>query len=281
MDVALERLQLAPGEDGCSGSTAATFCPDDELFERLVGELGVALAPAVRASAAPAGVVGFHVGIDTTVTAIESGAQHWTLGTRGDGDPVDRNPSPSGALIVTGVEVRKGLPLGLEVGASLARVLETSLWSFSGGLRWTLFEAPHRLPVPDVAVGGSLGTAVGAPDLDLHLATAELALSRRLGLGGEWSLAPVAGLQALHVFAESAEIAVGPAPPSAARAFAPVEHTRWRLALGAQGRHALWTLGASVMLDLVTPIMEAEPRRLGSDRAAGLWALDVSAGAAF
>ena len=134
MDPSLTRLRVPASEANCG---ATDFCPADELFERLVGELGAALAPPVSAPAHTLGVANFYVGLETTMTSIRSDEAHWVLGTKGDGNPADGNPSPAGMLVVPRVVAHKGLPLGFEVGASLGRALDTALWSVGGEVRWT------------------------------------------------------------------------------------------------------------------------------------------------
>jgi hypothetical protein len=276
MDPTFVRLRVPANEGSCG---APDFCPADELFERLVGELGAAFAPPIRSSARTLGVVNFYLGLETTVTSIDSEQAHWVLGTKGEGNAPEGNASPAGALVVPRVAAHKGLPFGLEAGVSLARALDTALWAFSGELRWTVFEAPRRSAWPDVALRGSLGSAVGAAELDLMLGAGDVTLSKSIPLASAWTLAPLAGVQALYVSAESADVDLTPSTsaPSRAMSFAPVDHLRWRFALGALAAHAAWRMGASLNFDLVPPSIEARPR--STDRASRLWALDVSVGA--
>src|SRR5712671_6074927 len=84
MDLALSRLRIAGGLANCPPSVAG-FCPAQELFERLVSELAVAMAPPVNTPARSLGSRGLGLSIDTTMTSIEGRRPYWVLGTEGDG----------------------------------------------------------------------------------------------------------------------------------------------------------------------------------------------------
>ena len=131
MDLALSRLRWHRRTAPSAGRAGAVYCGDQELFERLVSELAVAMAPPVIGPARTVGARAFQLTFGTTVTSIEGGESYWRRGTEGshgiesdDDDPETPvtsraifgvNESPQAALVWNRVQVRKGLPFGFEV----------------------------------------------------------------------------------------------------------------------------------------------------------------------
>lgn len=217
MDPALSRLRIAEGSrDDCAsdGQPGVRFCPDNELFERLVSELGVSMAPPINFPARGVGPRGFLLALDTTLTTVDAGGDHWLRGSEGDGtDPEDMlNASPSQMLVWNRVEMRKGLPFGFEVGSSLARAIDTSLWSFGLHARWALFEGFHSGlgQLPDIAVGASYQRSLGSHQLTLALLSFDVVISKPFVLERAWEVSPLIGVQTLLLDAESGEIDLTP-----------------------------------------------------------------------
>lgn len=280
MDASLSRLRIAAGDAGCDAAGAASYCPDDELFERLAFDLGGALAPPVTAPAHGVGVTRFSVALDATLTPIEAGAEHWELGTRGDGAVEGRNDAPPSLLWWNRVELRKGLPFGFEAGASFGQAPGTSRWSFGGHARWTPFEGFEsgwgRLP--DLAVRAAVVTAVSDDALALTVYAVDLVFSKPFVLRPGWRVAPFVGAQAFLVDAESDVIDLSPGVEGDEVRFADVAHVRGRAVAGAQARWDSFTLALSVMADLVRPDLDAMPTR-SSDPLARQLSVSLSLGA--
>jgi hypothetical protein len=285
--------------------SARAFCPDNELFERLVSELAVSMAPPVNHPARSIGPRGFHLGVDTTLTTLDAGESQWLRGTEGEHPDADDliNPSPSWVMIWNRVEARKGLPFGLELGSTLAQAVDTSLWSFGLQLKWALFEGFHsgvgRLP--DLSIGGGFQQSLGSHQLSIQLFTLDLVASKRFVVDRTVQLSPFLGAQLLFVDAQSEVVDLTPggeavAPAQAAPedafgdcmpdpagqpaqsatyiecadgsrgdfinqvAFNDVSQRRMRLGAGARLRYDFFTAGISVMLDLLTPAVQAPIR---------------------
>lgn len=284
MELALSRLRVAAGEPGCERASGTDHCPDNELFERLVAELAVAVAPPVTTPAHGIGVERFFVGLDSTLTSIESDSDHWKLGTEGDGALDGRNASPAPVLAWNRVEVRKGLPLGFEVGSAFGQEIGSSLWSVGGQLRWTPFEGftSGWGQLPDVAVRGAVATALGSDELGLTVWALDVVCSKPFLLAPGWRAAPLLALQVLQIEAESDVVSLDPgvdAAPSYER-FDDVSHWRSRMVVGGQARWAELALALSLGFDLDTPALAAAPTRASSGQPlARQLALSLSLGA--
>lgn len=198
MDPELARLRLSAGEAGCTA--AAGYCPDLALFERLVSELAIAAAPPSLVPAPTSGVRGVWLGIVHTVTSIDGSGAHWRAAT-GD-DTVD---ATAPMLHWTRVLVRKGLPLGLELGGHVGHGMHTSMWTLGGQVKLAVLEGFQtglgRLP--DMALTFSTQGLFGARDLRLMTSGLDWTLSKSWVVGGAFRLTPLAVGQLLWVRAES------------------------------------------------------------------------------
>jgi hypothetical protein len=289
MDPVLNRLSIAAGNGPCTQPGLATRCPDNEAFEHLASELAVALAPPVEVGAASSGARGFYVGVSTTVTPVRAGERYWLRGTRGANPAADVNTNVDSALAWNRIEVRKGLPFGLEAGASLGHGMDTSLWVIAGQLRVVLFEGFRSGlgALPDVALRAATQAMFGAADLSLRTQVLDVTLSKPFVVGGYHRVTPLLALQALFVNARSGRVdltpgqnawaACGASNASGSNAddlgcsqregaselannamFRSVNQTRVRLFLGVQERYSLLELAATFGFDLAVPRLQTE-----------------------
>lgn len=219
MDLALSRLRLG---DFCSEAEPslpawAMRCKDQEMFERLVSEYAVAMAPPSAGPARSLGARGFQLTLDMTVTGIDSGAKYWVRGTEGaqklqTGASFGQNPAPSPVLIWNRLQVRKGLPFGFEAGAALGQGIDTSMWTMGLMLKWALFEGfhTHLGRLPDVAIQGGYSRSVGSSQATLQVATLDLSLSKPFVVEHTWTVTPLAGVQTLFVDVRSGVVDLTP-----------------------------------------------------------------------
>ncbi len=284
MDPSLSRLRRPPGEGGCP-LDPGIVCPDDEAFERLISDLGVALSPAVDRGAASLGLRGFSIGLSFALTPI-SADRHWAYGTEGpSGAAGNNNPTPDGALLWNRLVVRKGLPFGLEIGGSLGHGLNTSLWLLGAEVRAALFEGYRSGlgALPDVAVRGVFQTVVGSRDVSLHTLTFDVTLSKPYVVAGRHTLTPLIALQALYATAETEPIDLTPAVSAWDRCapltmsdepdlpcsdsardlentarFASLDQTRIRLFMGLEEQYSIVTAALTFGLDLTVPSRQAD-----------------------
>jgi hypothetical protein len=289
MDPELSRLRVAPGFGGCPAG--GPVCRNDEQFERLVSDLGVGVAPAVDGGAAALGLRGFSLELSMAFTPISG--RHWVAGSAGPDAPSHAyNPSPAGVLAWNRLEVRKGLPFGLEIGGVVGHGLDTSLWLLAGELRAALFEGYRSGlgALPDVAVRAVFQSLVGSPQMSLQTWSFDVTLSKPYVVAGRHRLTPLLALQALMVVAETQPIDLSPdrsawdecaqpAPTSedpvlpadtacasesagndlqSTQRFDDVHQTRIRLFMGIEERYGPFTSALSLGLDLLVPQLHAD-----------------------
>ena len=104
---------------------------------------------------------------------------------------------PSKLLTVGQIQVRKGIPHGLQLGGSLTQVFNSNLWDLGVQFTWTPLEGIRKSP--DLGIQLQAGTVLGASDLILVHAGAAVILSRAFNVAGLFSLAPFVGYQFMYV----------------------------------------------------------------------------------
>lgn len=107
------------------------------------------------------GVTGFSIGAYGAYSSTQS-ASAWQNVT---GSKVD-------AIGVAGINARKGLPFGIDIGAVYARVPSTNASLYGGELRWAVL--PGGAVSPAVAVRGSYMKLVGGDDLEADSKTLDV-----------------------------------------------------------------------------------------------------------
>jgi hypothetical protein len=312
MDPALGRLSVVGGTQGCAADPATGFCPDNYLFERMAAELAVTLAPPVMAPARTVGARGFAFALDSTITTISGSETFWSRGTEGSGN-VGLNESPMGVMVWNRLSVRKGLPLGLELGASAAHAVNSSLYTLGVELKWALLEGFHSGAggFPDVAVRAALNKQLGSDQLSTTVGSIDVLFSKPLLLAAPWVLSPFVDLQTLLIRAESSVIDLTPevnafaaceplpghqpggssgAPAATVvctqdgsdfennAVFQPLSQTRLRLALGGELRHEWLTMATSFTFDLLAPGVEAAVSNGRDPNHARLFAFNLALG---
>lgn len=310
MDPALSRLRVPAGHGSCPAERG--YCPDQELFERLVSEIAVAMTTPVSAPAHSEGPRGFYVGLSTTATRIASDGMHWLRGSQGpaSGD-AETNEEPDSALVWHRLELRRGLPFGVELGGSLGHAGNTSFWSLGGQIKVALFEGFRHGwgALPDVSVRLSWDLLAGVPALSAAVTSLDLVLSKPFVLGNGLRLAPLAGgqLSAAAVSSGQVDFTPGldafaecrPQPKLAddltlqcdgdasdsqnAGAFKPVRQLRLRFVAGAGLELAWFRLGGTLLFDFagLAPHLHVDGREWGGDRVSTHIAGALSAGAVF
>jgi hypothetical protein len=225
MDPAIERFARDSADPTLACSNAGLYRPgarpctlDEPAFKKLINQYGFAIAPSAMAPARTTGYGGFQVSAQGAFTNIDSGADYWQNGTQGPVDPTTgqysvRNKSPDSWLQVYAVNVRKGLPLGFELGASIAYVARTSIVSGGADVRWSLLEGFRRGVLgyfPDLAIGGGVRTITGTPQFQLTVASIDGMLSKPIPIADTSVLSPYVGYQFLRIFGDSGPIDLTP-----------------------------------------------------------------------
>lgn len=150
-------------------------------FNTLVDELGMATAYAPFSPAETLGVTGFELGASLTMVKIDDSV--WS-------DALSDADAPS-MLPVPRLMVRKGLPLGIDIGASYTSIPASNVTIIGGELRKSLIEGTTA--VPAVSVLGHFSNLSGVDDLDLSTYGVDLGISKGFamftpygGIGQVW-----------------------------------------------------------------------------------------------
>lgn len=172
-----------------SGAGAAVAADNDLVlqpmsqgtFNTLVDELGIAAAYAPFSPAETLGVTGFELGASVTMVKIDESVWNEALS---DADAPSLLPVPR-------LMVRKGLPLGIDIGASYTSVPDSNVTIVGGELRKSLIEGTTA--VPAVSVLGHFSNLSGVDDLDLSTYGIDLGISKGFamftpygGIGQVW-----------------------------------------------------------------------------------------------
>jgi hypothetical protein len=150
-------------------------------FKRLMREAGAAIAYTPLAPAEPLGITGFDVGIEATVVDINENKPYWK-------NAVEDADVPS-ILVFPKVHVQKGLPFGVDVGLSYAKVPSSliDLALIGGEIKWAVMKG--GMTSPAVALRGSFSKLLGVDELDLQTYGADVSVSKGFGF-----LTPYAGV---------------------------------------------------------------------------------------
>ncbi|HEY3595620.1 MAG TPA: hypothetical protein VGL13_17155, partial [Polyangiaceae bacterium] len=197
---------------------AAPCVFDQAAFKRLVNQYASAIAPMAMYPARTTGYGGFQFTLEAGFTNIDSSADYWQRGTRGPRDPNTgrygtRNASPDDWLVLYNAHLRKGLPLGFEVGADVGYLSHTSIFTGGVDLRFSLFEgfrAGFLGVFPDISLGAAVRTITGTPQFSLTVVSGEGMVSKPIPIADSSILTPYVGYQFMRIFVDSGAIDATP-----------------------------------------------------------------------
>ena len=149
-DVQLSQLGTWQGESFTNTDTIA------QAYDTVIRELGTSIANPVLGAPETTGIHGFDIALTSTVGFLSTD-ESWAR--------VHEEASPSRALWVPGVTVRKGLPLSLEVGSRLGYVAFSRQTVFGAWGRAALLEGYRKLP--DITIQAGYSGYIGNPELAL------------------------------------------------------------------------------------------------------------------
>lgn len=157
----------------------------NDLFKDFVREAGAVTVYRSIAPAEPLGITGFDIGVG--VSAVDFRDKNW------DGiveDAPDYVPVPR-------IQVRKGLPFNLDVGAFYSQVPDSNIELWGGELQWALLEGTAATPA--LALRAHYSTLEGVNDLDLQTYGADAVVSKGFAF-----LTPYAGVGLVRIKGEYA-----------------------------------------------------------------------------
>lgn len=145
-------------------------------FKEISKELGSALAYRNLAPAAPLGVTGFDVALQASFSNIKDNSGHWKTAT-------GNAPAYLGYPML---RVRKGFPLGIDIGVMYAYVSGSNIKLYGVEVSKALLEG--GLASPALGVRATWTKLAGVNDLDLQTAGIDASFSK-----GVLMLTPYAG----------------------------------------------------------------------------------------
>jgi hypothetical protein len=173
----------------------------------LASQLGVVLAPHLLTPADTLGFGGFQLTVDYATTTIDSSASYWrVLESSPDPGGTGSTSHGQGTMRTVGFFARKGLwfPVpSLEVGGGAVHLVDSHTWTGQLYTKLALHEGYHQLPLPSLAVRGAVSRMMNQRELDLTVASIDIALSKHVGIGSTWRLDPFAGWNVLVIVPRS------------------------------------------------------------------------------
>ena len=189
-----------------SGQLTGVVAQNLEL-RSLASELGVVLAPHLLTPADTIGFSGFQFTVDYSTTTIDDTAPYWRA-LQGSPDPTGTMGLSNGpaTMRTVGMFVRKGMwfPVpSAELGAGAVHLVDSHTWTGQLYAKVALHEGYHDLPLPSLAVRGAVSRMMNQRELDLTIASLDIAISKHFGIGGTWRFDPFAGWNVLMIVPRS------------------------------------------------------------------------------
>lgn len=173
----------------------------EDDFRDLTHDLGAATAPRPTAPSDTLGQAGFAVNLMSSVSVVPADENYWQRGAN----------NPSSAFFSNHLQVRKGLPMSLEIVGNLSHLARSQMFTMGADLRFALHEGYRYFP--DIGARGSVNTITGAPELNLINAAWDVSLSKGFGIGGVTELTPYMGFQQLYTIASTRVLNARPEDP--------------------------------------------------------------------
>ena len=163
-----------------------------DMFGKLITELGIATAPKMLTTPDTSGQAGFEFGLATSFTTVNNGEPYWQVVESG---------SPSAALSTLQFQMVKGLPFGMEIGGNVTHLISSRMVNVSGFLGISLNEGIWY--APDITLKLFGGRLFGVGALNLNNAGADLIIGKEFSLKGVGTLTPYAGYEFLYLNANT------------------------------------------------------------------------------
>ncbi|MDQ3031968.1 MAG: hypothetical protein M3Y87_06085 [Myxococcota bacterium] len=310
MDLALSRLRTMPADPStcanAGGGVVPTYCPDEDAWRSLATQFAGSMIPPVLLPAHTRGMRGIYVGVETSITGIDSSQDYWRRGTEGDAGIENR--FVDSVLAWNRLNVRKGLPFGFELGTNVGFLVNTSYWTMGLEIRWSLLEGLRdrnsSVYFPSLSVRGAVQTLIGDSEMHATVPSVDVSLGERFIVGDMVEISPYLGAQLAWIFADSELVDLTPetdayamcdpdpmpgagAPPHCRGdgsdlnhnwVFQRVRSMRARMFVGTQVRYEWFALTSAFSFDLMQPheLDELLPTTLPRQ-----WQVDVGLGVSY
>ena len=166
-------------------------------FRNFSEDIGSVLLYRSIGPAVSLGITGFNLGAEVMVSDIEENKGYWKKAVS------DRNP-PS-YLTNTRVTFTKGLPLDIDAGIVLGKVVDPDIPYFGAEVRYAILK--DRALFPGLHIRGSYSQTFNVDQLDLRTYALDLSVSK--GFGAGIKITPYAGLGAAWVSSKASHLAPG------------------------------------------------------------------------
>lgn len=156
---------------GISGVTSASSLEtignlSQDQFAEFSKELGAATHYKSVSPPESMGTLGFDVGLELSSTDVSGDV--FDLASDGSFEGSD--------LVVPKLHVHKGLPFGLDIGASLGAIPDTDATIIGGELRYAIING--GVVTPSIAIRASYSQIQGLDDIDVQNSAIELGISK-------------------------------------------------------------------------------------------------------
>lgn len=181
--------------------------PQNLELRALTSQLGVVLAPHLLTPADTLGFGGFQLTVDYATTTIDSSAPYWRV-LQSSNDPSGMGTSAHGENVMrtVGFFARKGMwfPVpSMEFGGGAVHLIDSRTWTGQLYTKFALHEGYHQLPIPSLSVRGAVSRMMNQRELDLTVASLDIAVSKHFGIGGTWRFDPFLGWNLLMIVPRS------------------------------------------------------------------------------
>lgn len=186
-------------------------------YHQVLQELGTAISNKAMHGGETLGLYGFEVGLSNTIAFIDTRAEG---GQPSPWGRVHQDNEPANMLVIPRLDIRKGLPASIEVGASMGYLAQSRQTSLGGFVRAAPLEGYRDMP--DVVLQVGYAGYVGNDQLELGTMDVSgtvgytIPFGRIIGVNSA-SVAPYLGFGALKIHArpnlpeeEQGELGIGP-----------------------------------------------------------------------
>lgn len=156
-------------------------------FKDLTKEAGAAISYRNTAPAEPLGLLGFDAGMEVSAIDIRQDSSYWRSAFGND--------APS-FLVLPKIRARKGLPLGIDIGAMFSYVPDSNIKLYGFEVSKAILEG--TMATPALGVRATYTQLAGVNDLDLQTAGLDASISK-----GFLFLTPYAGAGAEYVHSKA------------------------------------------------------------------------------
>lgn len=156
-------------------------------FKSLSKEAGAAIGYRNMAPAAPLGITGFDIGGEVSAVNINTDSTYWKAAFNND--------APS-YLLIPKIRARKGLPLGIDIGAMYSYVPDSNIKLYGAELSKSILDG--SVATPAVSVRGTYTKLAGVNDLGLQTYGVDASISK-----GFLVLTPYAGAGMMWINSEA------------------------------------------------------------------------------